>query len=342
MIYGLLRTALFRLEAEDAHELIARQLERVGSIPMVRDIVQRATRVTPAAEATVWGLRFRTRLGIAAGFDKNGVMVPILAALGFGFIEVGTVTLQAQPGNARPRLFRLPAERALINRLGFNNDGAAVVAARLATAWQGVEHRVPLLVNIGKNRDVSLADAVANYKECYRVVGPVADGVVINVSSPNTPGLRDLQNPEQLSAILDAVRETREQVRFLREGTHPLLVKISPDLTQQQLEEVAGVCVGKADGMIATNTTVSREGLTRDPDLIGGLSGGPLFTRSNDVLRRLRSIVGQAFPLIGAGGIFSLSDAEGKRQAGADLVQTYTGFVYEGPAMPAKIGRKLR
>lgn len=347
MIYSLLRKALFLLDAESVHEFAAKQMEQLGTIPVVIRSLSTMTRAPLENATTIWDLRFANRIGIAAGFDKNAVMVPMLSALGFGFVEVGTVTLHPQPGNPRPRMFRLKNERALINRLGFNNEGASIVADRLANLAAALEQdvawpRVPLFVNIGKNRDVSLQNAVSHYEECYRIVAPFVDGVVVNVSSPNTPGLRDLQNPEQLSEILRAVKIVRSGLNFVRKGVHPILVKIAPDLGQSQLEGIAAVCLSEADGMIATNTTVSREGLPVDPDIVGGLSGRPLLQRSTEILRRLRALVGPTYPLVGVGGVLTIEDAEEKRNAGADLVQAYTGFVYEGPAFAARIARKLR
>jgi dihydroorotate dehydrogenase len=244
-------------------------------------------------------------------------MMPFLAALGFGFIEVGTVTLRPQPGNPRPRLFRDPEAKALINRMGFNNDGADAIARRL----QGWKRTVPLFVNVGKNRDVPLEGAVEAYVECYRRVAPHADAAVLNLSSPNTPGLRELQRPEHLQALLVAVRSVR---------CGPVLVKIAPDLEDAQIAEICELCVGLADGMICTNTTAV-EG--------GGLSGRPLMARSTSVLARVRQRVGPEYPLIGVGGIFTAEDVRAKQAAGANLVQLYTSFVYEGPSIAKRLAR---
>lgn len=323
MIYPLVRELLFRLDPESAHELAASQMEALQQIPIVLRALESFCRPPAAAARTLFGLRFPSPVGIAGGFDKNGTMMPMLAALGFGFVEVGTVTLRPQPGNARPRLFRYPDHRALINRMGFNNDGAAVVAARLAR-W---ERSIPLLVNVGKNRDVPLDAAAEAYVECYRLLAPHADAAVLNLSSPNTPGLRDLQRPEHLQEILAAVRSVR---------TGPVLIKIAPDLDDVQLGEIAEVCVRLADGMICTNTTLDRlPGMTE----AGGLSGRPLRARSTAVLRSVRSCVGPDYPLIGVGGIFTADDAREKFEAGADLVQVYTGFIYEGPLMARRLAR---
>lgn len=343
MMYGVLRRALFRLDAEAAHDIVTAQMVRVQDITVARRMLARVFK-SREHPVELWGLRFPNPVGIAAGFDKNARMVPILSALGFGFIEVGTVTLRPQSGNPRPRLFRIPESLALINRLGFNNDGAEVVAARLRALWSSMERNewCPLLVNIGKNREVPLEDAAENYERAYRRLAPVADGVVLNVSSPNTPGLRDLQSPEQLRPILELVREVRKESDFLRPGVHPILVKIAPDLDEGQLGGIAELCRELADGIIATNTTIGREGLEAGTAEAGGLSGKPLFDRSTAVLRSLRERVGPDYPLIGVGGVFSAEDAIEKMKAGANLVQAYTGFVYEGPGFASKINAGLK
>jgi dihydroorotate dehydrogenase len=263
----------------------------------------------------VFGLTFPSPIGIAAGFDKNATMMPFLTALGFGFVEVGTVTLRPQPGNPRPRMFREPESRALVNRMGFNNDGAGAVAERLAR-W---EKTVPLLVNVGKNRDVPLEGAPEAYAACAEKLERYADVLVINVSSPNTPSLRELQRPEHLVAILGAVSSTK-----------PLLVKIAPDVDDTLLAEICDVCVKHASGMICTNTTAH-------PD--GGLSGAPLMAKSTNVLSKVRRLVGADFPLVGVGGVFTADDVREKLEAGANLVQLYTGFVYEGPLVARRLAR---
>ena len=316
MLYALLRRALFHLDAEVAHEWTSSQIEHLQQIPLALRIIERLCQ--PKAEPReLLGLKFRSPIGIAGGFDKNATMMPFLAALGFGFLEVGTVTLRPQPGNPRPRLFRHPEEKALVNRMGFNNDGADAVAARLR-AW---ERTVPVFVNVGKNRDVPLEGAVEAYVECYRRVAPHADAAVLNLSSPNTPGLRDLQRPEHLEALLNAVRDVR---------VGPVLVKIAPDLDDVQIAEIAEVCVQLADGMICTNTTAV-EG--------GGLSGAPLMAKSTEVLRKVRERVGANYPLVGVGGVFTEDDVRTKLEAGADLVQIYTSFVYEGPMIAKRLSR---
>ena len=317
MIYPLLRRLLFQLDPEAAHEWTREQIEHAQQIPILMRALHAVCAPPKNAARTLWGLRFPSPIGIAGGFDKNATMMPLLAALGFGFIEVGTVTLRPQPGNPKPRLFRLASQHALVNRMGFNNDGADAIAARLR-AW---ERTVPALVNVGKNRDVPLERATEDYVECYRRVAPHADAAVLNLSSPNTPGLRELQRPEHLEELLSAVRSVR---------SGPILIKIAPDLDAAQIDEITDVCVRLADGMICTNTTAV-EG--------GGLSGVPLFAKSTDVLRHVRSRAGANYPLIGVGGVFTRDDVRAKFAAGADLVQLYTSFVYEGPMIARRLAR---
>ncbi len=313
-MYRLIRRALFALEPEAAHEWTSEQIQHLQQIPLVLRMIERVYR-TPPKPRTLFGLTFNSPIGIAGGFDKNAAMMPFLAALGFGFLEVGTVTLKPQAGNPRPRLFRYPKEQALINRLGFNNDGADAVAARLKS-WP---RTVPVFVNVGKNRDVPLEGAVESYVECYRRVAPHADAAVLNLSSPNTPGLRDLQRPEHVEALLNALP---------RVG--PVLIKIAPDLDESQIAEIAAVCANKADGMICTNTTLDRlPGMNE----AGGLSGKPLMAKSTKVLAQVRKAVGDDYPLIGVGGVFTADDVRAKVDAGANLVQIYTSFIYEGPGI---------
>lgn len=319
-MYRLIRELLFRVDPEDAHEWTSAQLQHLQRIPIALKLIERICdpHTTPR---TLLGLTFKSPIGIAGGFDKNATLMPMLAALGFGFLEVGTVTLRPQPGNPRPRLFRYPNDKALINRLGFNNDGADAVAERLRS-W---ERTVPVFVNVGKNRDVPLEGAVESYVECYRRVAPYADAAVLNLSSPNTPGLRDLQRPEHLESLLKAVP---------RVG--PVLVKIAPDLEETQIGEIAAVCRSLADGMICTNTTLDRlPGMNE----AGGLSGRPLMEKSTKVLAQVREAVGPDYPLIGVGGVFTAEDVRAKMDAGADLVQLYTSFIYEGPGIVKRLAR---
>lgn len=321
-MYRLIRKLLFQFDAESVHEWTAAQLERLGDIPLVTRLVTSLCAATERPK-TLLGMTFRNPIGIAAGFDKNATMMPMLAALGFGFVEVGTVTLRPQPGNPRPRLFRYPEQRALINRMGFNNDGADVVAERLAR-WQ---RTVPTIVNVGKNRDVPLEAAAEAYAACAAKLAPYADAVVVNLSSPNTPSLRELQRPEHLEPILKGVR-----------GSKPLLIKIAPDVDDALLSEICDVSRSLADGMICTNTTIDRPFTANEA---GGLSGRPLLAKSTAVLARVRSLVGPGYPLVGVGGIFTADDVRQKLAAGADLVQLYTSFIYEGPLLPSRLARAL-
>ena len=317
MIYPLLRRALFALDAEAAHEWTTEQMQQLQQIPIALRAIERICRPQTNAR-TLFGLQFRSPVGIAAGFDKNALLMPFLAALGFGFIEVGTVTLRPQPGNPKPRLFRESKSKALVNRMGFNNDGADAIAARLRM-WRTGNPACPVFVNVGKNRDVPLEGAVENYVECYRRVAPHADAAVLNLSSPNTPGLRDLQKPEHLEALLLAVRSVR---------SGPILIKIAPDLDDAQIAEISDICAKLADGMVCTNTT-SVEG--------GGLSGKPLMAKSTTILAKVRARVSADYPLIGVGGVFTRDDVGEKIAAGANLVQLYTSFVYEGPMIAKRL-----
>lgn len=317
-MYSLIRKLLFQLDAEDAHELAVRQMIALQKIPLVLRAIECFCAPQPGARRELMGLTFRSPIGIAAGFDKNALLMPMLAALGFGFVEVGTVTLRPQPGNPRPRLFRYPEHHALINRLGFNNDGADVVAERLKS-WIPT---VPLFVNIGKNLDVPVDAAADDYGACAMKLAPYADAVVVNLSSPNTPSLRELQRPEHLERILAAVG--------------PAIVKIAPDIDDAMLAEICDVCAKRARGMICTNTTIARPFAASER---GGLSGAPLMEPSTSILAKVRQRVGPGYPLIGVGGIFTAEDVRMKFAAGADLVQVYTGFVYEGPLMAKRLAR---
>lgn len=332
----LIRPVLFRSDAETAHEA-GMDMLRWG---MASEVVQRITASRYCAdfpfEIERFGLNFRNPIGIAAGFDKNGRMVDQLASLGFGSVEVGTVTLRPQPGNEKPRMFRLPKDKALINRLGFNNEGARAVAERLAL----LKRKCILGVNIGKNKDVPNEEAVENYLAAFELVHPFADYIAINISSPNTPGLRDLQQAESLDLLLASLQDRNRQL-----SPKPLLVKIAPDLTNAEVEAAVAVCLENGvAGMIATNTTVSRSDLvTPKVDSIGpgGLSGRPLRRRSTEVIREIyRSSKGK-MPIVGVGGIFSPDDAFEKIAAGACLLQAYTGFIYTGPSFAYQITEGL-
>ncbi len=330
-MYDTLRPLLFKLDAETAHHLT---LWGMG-------VAQRsgfAHRVaTPPANlpVRVFGIDFPNPVGLAAGLDKNGAHIDALAALGFGFIEVGTVTPRPQPGNPRPRLFRLPAHEAIINRMGFNNHGVDALVRNVERAeWRGV-----LGINIGKNKDTPQEEAVNDYLTCLRLVYPLASYVTINISSPNTRGLRDLQQAEPLKRLIGTLRDMQEKLAA-RHGTRkPMLLKIAPDLDPGQLDAIAGVLVeADVDGVICTNTTVDRSRVAGDPhaDEAGGLSGRVLFESSTAILRALHERFEGCIPLVGVGGIVEGCQAAQKVAAGASLVQLYSGLVYRGPRLVAE------
>jgi dihydroorotate dehydrogenase len=337
------RVALRRLPPEAAHAAGFWLIRAAGAVPGGVWVLRRflAPR-DPVLRVRALGLDFPGPLGLAAGFDKDGHGVAGLAALGFGFVEVGTVTARPQPGNAKPRMFRFPAERALVNRMGFNNAGAAALAARLrALRLRGAGGSRPVIgVNIGKTKAVPDDAAIADYVTSARLVADVADYVVVNVSSPNTPGLRDLQAADKLKPLLLAVREALDEASPRRRV--PLLVKIAPDLADADIDAVADLALGLGlDGIIATNTTISRAGL-RDSAAVadagpGGMSGAPLRGRALEVLRRLHARTGDRLVLIAAGGIESADDADERLAAGATLLQAYTAFIYEGPLWPHRV-----
>jgi dihydroorotate dehydrogenase len=336
---------LTRTDPERAHRLAFRAIR--AARPVTRVVNGRGSRVGERRTKRVMGLDFPGLLGLAAGFDKNAVGIDALTNLGFGFVEVGTVTGEPQPGNPRPRLARLPADRAVVNRMGFNNDGAEVVARRLAARRSDRSERRaggPLGVNIGKTKAVPEDDAVRDYEKSTSLLAPHADYLVVNVSSPNTPGLRDLQAVARLEPLLRAVRRRTDDVT----RSHvPLLVKIAPDLSDEDVLAVADLAVDLGlDGIVATNTTISRAGLASSSGQVevagaGGLSGPPLRARATEVIRLLRSRVGADLTLIGVGGISTIEDALERLDAGADLLQAYTGFVYEGPWWPARMNSRL-
>jgi dihydroorotate dehydrogenase len=339
------RMVLRRLPAETAHQAGLWLIRAFAAIPGAAWWLRRWLGPRdPVLRVRALGLDFPGPLGLAAGFDKDARGTSGLAALGFGFVEVGTVTARPQPGNDRPRLFRLPADRALVNRMGFNNSGAAAAAARLRGQRGHGAAGTIIGVNIGKTRAVPEQQAAADYAASARVVAGVADYVVVNVSSPNTAGLRDLQAADRLRPVLVAVREALDSVSGRRV---PLLVKIAPDLADAEIDAVADLAVGLGlDGIIATNTTVSREGLASSPAEVaaagaGGLSGPPLRDRALAVLRRLRARAGDRLVLIAAGGIETPDDAWERLRAGATLVQAYAGFVYGGPLWPRRVHRGL-
>lgn len=318
----LLRPALFRLDAELAHEIAIHGLQAGGR-------AQAALRATfgpvPRHPVDAFGLNFPNPVGLAAGMDKNAVALPAWEALGFGFAEVGTITAKAQPGNPKPRLFRYPEIGALVNRLGFNNDGADAIAARLSRLKNsGRWPRIPVGINIGKSKVTDLEDAPADYLHSYRALLPFGDYFVVNVSSPNTPGLRELQGKEALTAIIDTLRS--------HDAAKPLFIKIAPDLNESQLDDICELAgATNLTGLVATNTTLDHSALPAGRDETGGLSGEPLREKSAAILDSLRART--SLPLIASGGICAGADAADRIARGATLVQIYTGFVYRGPQL---------
>jgi dihydroorotate dehydrogenase len=343
----VIRPALFARgrDPEVVHEEVLRLLAWFSRSPRRAHALARALAVDnlkpdPRLERYVFGLRFPNPIGLAAGFDKNAVAVPALAALGFGFIEVGTLTHSPQPGNPRPRLFRLPDDEALINRIGFNNEGAEAIAARLA---QLPSIGIPLGVSLGKSKATPLDEAVADYLASLATVYPRGDYFAVNVSSPNTPDLRALQEHDRLDALVAALT-ARLQSLAATEGRarpKPLLVKVAPDLDAAALADVVAVCLARGvDGLIATNTTLARDGLAH-PCPEGGLSGRPLQSRAVQVVRQLRALAGDRLPIVGCGGIAMPDDAQRFLDAGATLLQVYTGFIYEGPLLARRLAQAL-
>ncbi|MGX5359223.1 quinone-dependent dihydroorotate dehydrogenase [Kocuria sp. KH4] len=348
--YPMFFQAVFsRMDAEKAHRVGFAGVRAARAVRL-STALRVYTRADPALEVEALGLRFPSPFGLAAGFDKGAAGIGALTDLGFGHVEIGTVTAQAQPGNPRPRLFRLVRDRAVVNRMGFNNDGAEAVAPRLARARRELEadHRGrarPVLgVNIGKTKVVPLEDAVDDYLQSTRTLAPLADYLVVNVSSPNTPGLRQLQEIESLRPLLSAVGAAADEAA---DRHVPLLVKIAPDLSDDDVLAVADLALDLGlDGIVATNTTISREGLASDAAAVeacgaGGLSGAPLRRRSLEVLRLLRDRVGDRLVLVSVGGVTTAEDVQERLAAGATLVQGYTGFLYEGPFWARSINQGL-
>ncbi|MFY9509426.1 MAG: quinone-dependent dihydroorotate dehydrogenase, partial [Rubrivivax sp.] len=329
--YGLARPFLFGLDPEHAHELTLGSIARLQNTPA--QCLWQQPRV--ADPVTVAGLTFPNRVGLAAGLDKNGRCIDGLGAMGFGFIEVGTVTPKAQPGNPKPRMFRLPQAEALINRLGFNNDGLAAFLANVQRAKSFRAAGGIVGLNIGKNAATPIENAADDYLLGLAGVYPFADYVTVNISSPNTKNLRALQSDEALDALLSALQHRRQQLAQQHARTVPMFVKIAPDLDEAQVGVIAATLQkNRIDGVIATNTTIARDavkGLLHAEET-GGLSGRPVFEASNRVIRLLRAALGAGYPIIGVGGVLSGADAKAKLEAGADLVQIYTGLIYKGPA----------
>lgn len=337
-LYPLLRSALFRLDPEVAHARVFALLAFAARHPGALRLLRWVTGVDdPRLRVRAFGLDFPNPFGLGAGFDKDGVAAPVWSALGFGHADLGTVTAEAQPGNAPPRSWRLPQERAVINRMGFNNAGAAALAAHLrrdrALPWWP---DAPMAVNVGKSRSAPLDAAAADYEASLRAVWPVADMIVLNVSSPNTPGLRELQRAGPLSELLALANALRGEL-----GPMPLLLKVSPDLDEAELDAVVAQSERHAiDGLMATNTTVRRDVLRADPGHEGGLSGAPLGPLALATLKALRART--SLPLVAVGGIFDPQDAIERFEAGACLIQLYTGWIYRGPFQPRQLAAGLR
>ena len=341
MYQSLVKPLLFRMDAEKAHHLVFDNLKRAYRVPGAPALLRaRYGFRHPNLEREVFGLRFENPVGLAAGFDKNAQLTDELGALGFGFVEIGTVTPRPQPGNPTPRLFRLPQDSALINRMGFNNDGAEAAAARLR---QRRNRNLVIGGNIGKNKDTPNERAAADYVAGVEVLHEVVDYFVVNVSSPNTPNLRQLQEREPLIALLQQVQERNQALPAPR----PLLLKIAPDLTDAQLDDILLIArETNLSGLVATNTTIARTGLTTSSAHVtglgaGGLSGKPLRQRATEVIRYLSQRSRGQLPIIGVGGIHSAQDAREKLEAGASLLQLYSGFIYEGPGLVKQINQKL-
>ncbi len=331
MFYSLLRPILFILPPEIAHKVTLQNLNILYRLRLTKLFFRKI----PYAPCTIMGLEFPNPVGLAAGMDKNGEYIESLATLGFGFIEVGTVTPRPQAGNSYPRLFRLPKNQAIINRMGFNNKGVDNLVANIQkTHFSGI-----LGINIGKNSDTPLENAIDDYLFCLNKVYPYADYVAINISSPNTPELRQLQHEEKLEQLLSALKQAQQQLTDKYDKYVPIVIKIAPDVTKSELDKIADkLLVYSIDGVIGTNTTTSRKGLTNvaHADEAGGLSGAPLSDSATDIIKQLNVKLQGKIPIIAAGGVMSALDAQEKRLAGASLIQIYTGLIYSGPALVKK------
>ena len=336
----ILKPIFFLFDPERIHTIVFGLLQFFYRIPGIPQILRTTYQVKHHDLAKeLFGIKFKNPVGLAAGFDKDAKLVDCMDALGFGFVEIGTLTPRPQPGNPKPRLFRLPEDEALINRMGFNNHGVLEAVKRLK--WKNPD--IIVGGNIGKNKDTPNEKAVEDYEYCFEALYDYVDYFVVNVSSPNTPNLRALQEKEPLKALLDRLKQRSRE----KGEAKPILLKIAPDLTDEQLNDIVEIVLEvKLDGLIATNTTISREGLITSETKVstignGGLSGQPMKDRSNEVISYLRSRLGDDFPIIGVGGIGSPHDAKAKLEAGADLLQIYTGFIYEGPGLIKKINKEL-
>jgi dihydroorotate dehydrogenase len=334
----ILKPLLFQLDAEKAHYLTFNLIKFLFKIPFVPQIFKAIYHYEhPSLEREVFGLKFKNPVGLAAGFDKNAVMIDEFSNLGFGFIEIGTLTPKGQPGNDKPRLFRLKEDQGIINRMGFNNEGVKEAIIKLK------QRKSDILIggNIGKNKVTPNENAVDDYLICFNELFEVVDYFVVNVSSPNTPNLRELQEKEPLKNLL----QTLQNENLKKEKQKPILLKIAPDLTNSQLDDIVEIVQEtNIAGVIATNTTISREGLKSDENLVkemGGLSGKPVTKRSTEVIKYLSEKSNKSFPIIGVGGIHSPEDAIEKLNAGASLIQIYTGFIYAGPSLASEINRAM-
>ena len=342
--YTLARPFLFGLDAETAHDLTMASLARTQGTPLA--LAYCATRVDDPMELA--GLKFANRVGLAAGLDKNARCIDGLAAMGFGFVEVGTVTPKPQAGNPKPRMFRLPEANALINRLGFNNEGLDAFIANVKKSkvrQSGSTTPLVLGLNIGKNASTPIENAVDDYLICLDGVYPHADYVTVNISSPNTKNLRALQSDEALDALLDAIARRRAQLVKQHSKRVPIFIKIAPDLDDAQIDVIAATLKRhEMDGVVATNTTLGREAVKgmRHAQEAGGLSGSPVLQASNRVITQLRAALGKNFPIIGVGGVMDGADAVSKIKAGADVVQIYTGLIYKGPALVTQVANALK
>ncbi len=340
MYKNIIRPLFFLFQPEFIHKLTFKFLKIIFFIPGFRGLISKIyNRDTAALNRTVFGINFKNPIGLAAGFDKNAEMYDELSAFGFGFIEIGTLTPEPQPGNPTPRVFRIPADKGLINRMGFNNDGLKLAVKRLRKN----KSRVIIGGNIGKNKITPNEDAILDYEKGFLALYDVVDYFVVNVSSPNTPNLRALQEKEPLKKLLSRLQVlNNEKIK-----QKPILLKIAPDLTNEQLDDIIEIVFNTGiDGLVATNTTISRNGLSISESEVdkmgaGGLSGSPLKDRSTEVIRYLSKKSDKKIPIIGVGGIMNAEDAIEKLEAGADLIQVYTGFIYEGPGIVKKINQEL-
>lgn len=347
MFYSAVRKLLFNFDPEAVHYFAMNSLKTACNISFTKKIIERSFQYSASSlQKNIFGLQFKNPVGLGAGFDKNALYLNELEALGFGFVEIGTATPKPQPGNDKPRLFRLPGDKALINRMGFNNDGVGAIRKRLEE-WKTRPSKTAgkMIVggNIGKNKITPNEDAWKDYDICFRELFDCVDYFVVNVSSPNTPGLRELQEKDSLRKILAHL----QTINYTYSTQKPLLLKIAPDLTPTQLDDIISLAFEvKLDGIVATNTTISREELKAESSKLkaseaGGLSGKPVFEKSNEVLRYLIQHADNKIPVIASGGIFTGEDAKVKLDAGASLVQVWTGFVYEGPSIVKNINRFL-